>query len=63
MKPGAAPYRAFLLRVWTTPRGTQARASVRDVETGEAQAFANLDQLSEWLNREMCTSTQRESVR
>ena len=63
MKPGAAQYRAFLLRVWTPPHGTDVRASVRDVETGEAHAFVDLDQLSEWLNRQICTSTQRESVK
>lgn len=44
-------YQAFLLRLWTTPDGTEERASVMDVATGATHAFRNLDQLCTWLNR------------
>ena len=52
-------YRAFLLRVWTRPDGGDARASIRDVETGETHAFDDLDRLSEWLGVEIHTTTVR----
>lgn len=58
MKPGTITYRAFLLRVWTPPYGSGLRASIRDVETGETRVLLDLDQLPEWLNREMCMSAQ-----
>ena len=52
-------YRAFLLRVWTRAEGGDARASIRDVDTGEAHAFDDLDKLREWLGIEISTATVR----
>ena len=52
-------YRAFLLRVWTRPDGGAARASIRDVETGETHAFDDLDKLRVWLGSEIHTTTAR----
>ncbi len=48
-------YRAYLLRVWTSAGDGDVRASVRDVETGETRAFADLDRLVEWLDGEVRT--------
>lgn len=41
-------YRSFLLQVWTD-LGGGVRASLTEVETGEAQAFADLEALGRWL--------------
>ncbi len=57
MRSETIGYRAFLLRVWTRPEGGDARASIRDVETGESHAFDNLDKLRAWLGSEMHTTT------
>ena len=48
--------RAYLLRVWTPAEGDDVRASIRDVESGETHAFADLDRLTEWLRGEVRTS-------
>ena len=48
-------YRAFLLRVWTRPEAGGPRASLRDIETGEAHAFDDLGRLREWSGREIDT--------
>lgn len=48
-------YRAFLLRVWARPEGGDARASIRDVATGETHAFDDLDRFREWLEHEIHT--------
>jgi hypothetical protein len=53
VRPGADHHRAFLLRVWTREQSGALLSSIRDVETGETHVFANLDQLNEWLGREM----------
>jgi hypothetical protein len=53
VRPEADWYRAFLLRVWIHERGKALLSSVQDVETGETRVFADLDQLSEWLRREV----------
>ena len=59
MRTDTISYRAFLLRVWTTPEGGDARASIRDVKTGEAHAFGDLDRLREWLGREIDATPER----
>ena len=46
-------YRAFLLRVWMRPRSVGARASIRDVDTGETRIFGDLAELHEWLDHQM----------
>jgi len=45
------PYRAYLLRVWSTKRGGVAghRASLESVTTGERQDFPNLEALVAYL--------------
>jgi hypothetical protein len=48
--------------MWATPDGNDVRASIRDVETGESHAFASLDRLGEWLNREMRTEMSRKTL-
>ena len=62
MRTETIGYRAFLLRVWTRPEGGDARASIRDVETGETHAFDDLDRLREWLGAEICTTSKRRST-
>lgn len=61
MRPEAGRYRAFLLRVWIREEDQALLSSVRDVETGETRAFSNLDQLNEWLSREMNRQRARRS--
>ena len=56
MTPHRPTYRAYLLRVWTPAGNADVRASIRDVESGETHAFADLDRLTEWLHREVRTS-------
>jgi hypothetical protein len=53
VRPGADHHRAFLLRVWTREQSEGLLSSIRDVETGETHVFASLDQLDEWLRREV----------
>jgi len=45
------PYRAYLLRVWSTQGGGVAgyRASLESVTTGERQDFPNLEDLVAYL--------------
>ena len=43
-------YRSYLLRLWRTADGSW-RAALEDPHTGEQQAFATLEQLSEHLAR------------
>ena len=45
------PYRAYLLRVWSTQRGGVAgyRASLESVTSGERQDFPNLEALVAYL--------------
>ncbi|MEA2024160.1 MAG: hypothetical protein U9N79_07710 [Actinomycetota bacterium] len=62
MRTETIGYRAFLLRVWTRPEGGGARASIRDVETGETHAFDDLDRLRDWLGREVHTNAGRGST-
>ena len=35
------------------PRSVGARASIRDVDTGETRIFGDLAELHEWLDQEM----------
>jgi hypothetical protein len=59
---GRAPttYRAYLLRVWVAAEGERLRASLRDVESGETHAFADLDELAEWLHADRVGSVRCE---
>lgn len=55
MRPEAAEYRAFLVRIWTPRAGAEERASVTDVATGATHAFRSLGQLCEWLSHRPVT--------
>ena len=54
-----ATYRAYLLRVWTQEGEDRARASIRDVKSGETRAFRDLDHLDQWLHQEVRTNRLR----
>lgn len=56
-------YRAYLLRVWRPAWNGAARASIREVESGEAHAFEDLDDLTAWLRAEVRSSPSRATPR
>lgn len=49
--PGAPRYRAYLLRLWAVDSAGQPvwRASLQDTHTGERHGFADLAQLTSFL--------------
>ena len=47
---GAAPYQAFLVRLWQDGKDSLWRGSAQSVQTGEVTRFANLTELFAFLD-------------
>jgi len=59
MPPRLPNYHSFLLRLWQVhgETGTDWRASLQDVETGELQGFSGLAALIDYLQKQTFAQT------
>jgi hypothetical protein len=51
MKAQERYYRSFLVRLWKEHAGSEWRASIQDIASGECRYFSEMGELIQFLNR------------